>query len=86
MYKKIVILISLALFFLTLCFLKHYFSVFYFQNDLNRIALNVESDYVGDMFFCFNKTCQKAEFKNNVYTYELKQTNPLFYNQTVKQP
>ncbi len=63
-------------------FLKHYFSVFYFQNDVNRIALNIETNKnIGQVYSCFDHDCDLMKYENGIYTYKLNQENPLFYKE-----
>lgn len=64
--------------------LKHYFSIFYFQNDTNKISANIESKNIGDIYVCFDKNCDLMKFQNNVYSYKLNQENPLFYNGAIQ--
>lgn len=61
-------------------FLRHYLSIFYFQNDAGKIAVNIESNNIGDVFICVDKNCDKMQYLKNAYSYELNQQNPLFYN------
>ncbi len=58
-------------------------SIFYFQNDLNKIVLNIEMPKQDDIYACFNKNCDKMSYKSGVYFYKLNQENPIFYNDKV---
>ncbi len=81
-FKKNLLIFSLILFFFVLFFLRHHFSIFYFQNDLNKIAVNIETknnNKLFDIYVCFNKNCDKMNFEKGIYTYKLNQINPLFY-------
>ncbi len=61
-------------------FLRHYFSVFYFQNDINKITINIETNKnLGEVYSCFDSDCDLMKFENNIYSYKLNQENPLFY-------
>ena len=44
-------------------------SIFYFQNDIGKISLNIESKNVGDLFVCFDKTCDLMKFENDIYSF-----------------
>ena len=54
-------------------------SIFYFQNDLNKIVLNIEMKKQDEIYACFHKNCDKMEYKNGLYSYKLNQQNPIFY-------
>jgi len=82
--RKVVLILSILFFFLSLIFLRHHFSVYYFQNDIGRLALNIESQNVGDIYVCFDKNCDLMKFEKNIYSYELNQENPLFYNDSIE--
>ena len=82
--RKIFLILAGIFFVLSFVFLKHYFSVFYFQNDTGRLSINIEAKNIGDVFVCFDKNCDLMRFKNNVYSYKLNQENPLFYNGAVQ--
>lgn len=83
--RKIFLVLSIIFFFVSLIFLRHYFSVFYFQNDINKIAINIELEKKDDVYACFNQNCDKFEYKNGIYSYKLNQQNPLFYNNAFKE-
>lgn len=78
--RKVVLILSILFFFLSLIFLRHHFSIFYFQNDIGRVAVNIESKNVGDIYICFDKNCDLMKYENKLYFYELNQKNPMFYN------
>ena len=80
MRKKIFLILIFLSIFVSFFIFRHYFSIFYFQNDLNKIAINIEMETNEDMFVCFNKNCDKMTFKNGIYSYKLNQENPIFYN------
>ena len=82
--RKFLLILSITIFFLSLIFLRHHFSIFYFQNDINRISANIETQNIGDIYVCFDKNCDLMKYKNNVYSYELNQQNHLFYNNAPK--
>ena len=81
MSKKNILILIIASFFIVLFFLRHYFSIFYFQNDINKTAINIETSNKlnKDLYICFDKNCDKMSYENNIYTYKLNQQNPLFY-------
>ncbi len=82
-FKNNLIIISIILFILVLFPLRHYVSIFYFQNDLNKISINVETknnSHISNLYVCFNQNCDKMNLEKGIYTYKLNQTNPLFYN------
>ncbi len=82
MKKNILLLVSILFLFLIMFFLKHYFSVFYFQNDINKIALNIETTKnIGQIYSCFDHDCDLMKYENGIYTYKLNQENPLFYKE-----
>ena len=58
---------------------RHYLSVFYFQNDLNKIVVNIETPKKDDIHICFKGNCDKMNYENNVYFYKLNQQNSIFY-------
>lgn len=62
---------------------RHYFNIFYFQNDINTIAANIETNYQKDIYICFNKNCDKMQLKNGVYSYKLNQQKPILYKDIV---
>lgn len=78
--RKILLALSIIVFFLSLFFLRHHFSIFYFQNDVGKISANIEADNSGDIYVCFDKNCGLMKYENKIYSYELNQQNPLFYN------
>ena len=82
--KHIIIILSIIFFIVSFIFFRHHFSIFYFQNDVGKIAVNIESSDIGDINICFDKTCDKMEYLKGVYCYELNQQNPLFYNNAPK--
>ncbi len=85
-FKKNLLIFSLILFLIVLFSLRHYLSIFYFQNDLNKISINVETKNninISDLYVCFNKNCDKMKFEKGIYTYKLNQTNPLFYKEEI---
>ncbi len=84
MHKKIITF--LFIFFSIAAFLvfRPFFSIFYFQNDNNKISVNIESKIQDDIYICFDDNCSKMQFKNGVYTYKLNQENELFYIKEVK--
>ncbi|MBQ4647137.1 MAG: glycosyltransferase family 39 protein [Candidatus Gastranaerophilales bacterium] len=82
--RRIILFIAGIVFLLSLFFLRHHFSVYYFQNDIGRLALNIESQNVGDIYVCFDKNCDLMKFEKNIYSYELNQENPLFYNDSIE--
>ena len=55
-------------------------SIFYFQNDINRIAVNIEADDLNEPYICFDSECDMLKYQNGIYSYKLNQENPLFYN------
>ena len=77
--KKIFLSLIVSIFVLSFFVFKHFFSVFYFQNDLNRITLNIETSQKQEVLACFDNSCDNMTFKNDVYSYKLNQQNPLFY-------
>ncbi len=79
--KKIILILSVIFLFVSMFFLRHYLSVFFFQNDRYRTAVNVETkdNKKEDIYICFNKNCDIMQFKNGIYSYKLNQENPLFY-------
>ena len=80
MKKNILLIISILFLFLSFFFLRHYFSVFYFQNDINKITINIETNKnLGEVYSCFDSDCDLMKFENNIYLYKLNQENPLFY-------
>ena len=58
-------------------------SVFYFQNDLNKIAINIETKKQDDIYACFKQNCDKMSYENGFYSYKLNQENPIFYQDSV---
>ena len=78
--SKILLIISFLLFFLPLLFIRHHLSIFYFQNDINRIAVNIEADNLIEPYICFDSECDLLKYQNGIYSYKLNQENPLFYN------
>lgn len=81
--RKLILVLSILFFLFSLIFLRHYFSIFYFQNDLNKIVFNIEIPKNDDIFACFNKNCDKMNYQNGVYFYKLNQQNPLFYKKAI---
>ncbi len=82
MYKKITLIAALVLILPVMYFFRHYLSIFYFQNDINKIAINIEiknNTYKPDLYICFDKNCDIIPYKNGIYSYKLNQENPLFY-------
>ena len=84
MSKKIILTLSIILFFIVLFFVKHFISIFYFQNDLNKIAINFEEEKIENTYICFNQNCDEFNFLNGIYSYKLNQQNPIFYNGSVE--
>ena len=78
--KKILLIISFLLFLLPLLFIRHHLSIFYFQNDINRIAVNIEADNLKEPYICFDSECDLLKYQNGIYSYKLNQETPLFYN------
>lgn len=76
------ILLSLIFFALVsaMFIFRHYLSIFYFQNDVNKIVFNMETSVRDDFYICFNSNCDKLKPKNRGYFYKLNQENPMFYN------
>jgi len=81
--RKLLLGLSIFFFLISLIFLRHYFSIFYFQNDLNKITLNIELEKKDDIYACFNQNCDKFEHNSGIYSYKLNQQNPLFYSDVV---
>ena len=77
--KKIFLSLIVSIFVLSFFVFKHFFSVFYFQNDLNRLSFNIETSQKQEVLACFDNNCDNMTFKNDVYSYKLNQQNPLFY-------
>lgn len=77
--RKGLLILAGIFFLISFIFLKHYLSIFYFQNDLNKIVLNIETPQNGELYVCFNQNCDLAKYKNGIYSYKLNQQNPLFY-------
>ena len=84
MFKKIFIGLIFIVFISCFSFFKHYFSIFYFQNDANKLSINIESKNTGDINICFDKNCDLMQYQNGTYFYKLNQQNPLFYNSSTK--
>lgn len=82
--RKFAVLIISVLFLLSLIFLRHHFSIFYFQNDIGQISANIESKNVGEIYICFDKNCDLMKFENDIYSYKLNQKNHLFYKGTIQ--
>ena len=81
--RKTLLILAGFFFLISLIFLRHYFSVFYFQNDINKITLNIELQEKDNIYACFNQNCDKMHYKNGVYFYKLNQENPVFYHDIV---
>jgi len=63
---------------------RHIFGIFYFQNDLHKIAINIEMPKEDDdICICFNNECDIMEFNNGIYSYKLNGDNRLFYEDVV---
>ena len=79
--KKIIPILSFIFLFISMFFLRHYLSIFFFQNDRYKVAVNIETKKSdnNDIFICFNKNCDKMKYENNIFSYKLNQENPLFY-------
>ena len=73
--RKVILFLAIISFILSLIFLRHHFSVFYFQNDINKIAVNIEMPKNKEIYVCFNKNCDLMNFKNDIYSYKLNQEN-----------
>lgn len=82
--RKIIPIIVGIFFLLSFIFLKHYLSIFYFQNDTGKITVNIESKNNEEIFICFDKNCDLMKFENSVHSYKLNQENPLFYNGAIQ--
>ena len=83
--RKVILFLAIISFILSLIFLRHHFSVFYFQNDINKIAVNIEMPKNKEIYVCFNKNCDLMNFKNDIYSYKLNQENKLFYKGIVNE-
>ena len=83
--RKVILFLIIISFILSLIFLRHHFSVFYFQNDINKIAVNIEMPKNKEIYVCFNKNCDLMNFKNDIYSYKLNQENKLFYKGIVNE-
>ncbi len=85
MFKnKFILFLAIIFFVFSFFIFKHHFSIFYFQNDIGKTAINIESKDVGEINICFDKNCDKMQFEKEVYTYELNQQNPMFYMNPAK--
>lgn len=59
---------------------KHSFNIFYFQNDVKKIAINLEATSALDSpLICFDDNCDFINNKNNIYSYLLSPSKPNFY-------
>ena len=85
MYKKILFIFILLSLFTSMYIFRHYISLYYFQNDVNKIAINIElNQNADDILVCFNKSCDKMDYNKGLYSYNLNANKPILHEDIIK--